>query len=50
MAIIRMIVDEFEEGRIYEGKVVSIKDFGAFIEFTPVRAEWCIFPRLPITA
>ncbi len=35
VAIIRMIVDEFEEGRIYEGKVVSIKDFGAFIEFAP---------------
>ena len=35
LAIIRMIVDEFEEGRIYEGKVVSIKDFGAFIEFAP---------------
>ncbi len=33
--IIEMIVNEFEEGRIYEGKVVSIKDFGAFIEFAP---------------
>ncbi len=33
--IIQMIVNEFEEGRIYEGKVVSIKDFGAFIEFAP---------------
>ena len=27
--------DEFEEGKIYEGKVVSIKEFGAFVEFAP---------------
>ncbi|HHV12896.1 MAG TPA: polyribonucleotide nucleotidyltransferase [Clostridiales bacterium] len=33
--IIQMIVTEFEEGQIYTGKVVSIKDFGAFIEFAP---------------
>lgn len=35
VGIIEMIVNEFEEGRIYKGKVVSIKDFGAFIEFAP---------------
>lgn len=35
IAIIEMIVNEFEEGRIYEGKVVSIKEFGAFVEFAP---------------
>ncbi|MBR3003489.1 MAG: S1 RNA-binding domain-containing protein, partial [Lachnospiraceae bacterium] len=29
------IVSEFEEGKIYEGTVVSIKDFGAFLEFAP---------------
>lgn len=33
--IIQMIVTEFEEGQIFEGKVVSIKDFGAFLEFAP---------------
>lgn len=33
--IIQMIIAEFEEGKIYEGKVISIKDFGAFIEFAP---------------
>ncbi len=33
--LINIIVSEFEEGTIYEGKVVSIKDFGAFIEFAP---------------
>ena len=32
---INMIVSEFEEGKIYSGKVVSIKEFGAFIEFAP---------------
>jgi len=33
--MVEMIVSEFEEGRIYEGVVVSIKDFGAFLEFAP---------------
>ena len=33
--LINIIVSEFEEGTIYEGKVVSIKEFGAFIEFAP---------------
>lgn len=33
--MIQMIVTEFEEGKNYVGKVVSIKDFGAFIEFAP---------------
>ena len=33
--MIEMIVNEFEEGKIYEGEVVSIKEFGAFIEFAP---------------
>ena len=33
--LIDTIVSEFEEGKIYEGTVVSIKDFGAFIEFAP---------------
>ena len=33
--IIQMIVTDFEEGQMFEGKVISIKDFGAFIEFAP---------------
>ena len=33
--IIKMIVTEFEEGKKYTGKVISMKDFGAFIEFAP---------------
>ena len=32
---ITIICSEFEEGKMYEGKVVSIKEFGAFIEFAP---------------
>ena len=33
--IIETIVKEFQAGEIFEGKVISIKDFGAFIEFAP---------------
>ena len=32
---IRIITTEFEAGQIYNGKVVSIKEFGAFLEFAP---------------
>lgn len=33
--LIDIIVSDFEEGQILEGIVVSIKDFGAFVEFAP---------------
>ena len=33
--MIKIITTEFEEGQIFKGKVVSIKEFGAFIEFAP---------------
>ena len=33
--LIQIIVTDFEKGQILEGTVVSIKDFGAFIEFAP---------------
>ena len=33
--LIEIIVSEFEEGQIFIGKVVSIKEFGAFLEFAP---------------
>ena len=32
---IRSLTEEPEVGRIYEGKVVSIKDFGAFVNILP---------------
>ena len=32
---IEIIVTDFEAGQVLTGKVVSIKEFGAFIEFAP---------------
>jgi polyribonucleotide nucleotidyltransferase len=32
---IKTIVTDFEEGQIFTGKVVNIKEFGAFLEFAP---------------
>ena len=33
--MIEIITTDFEKGQIFTGKVVSIKEFGAFIEFAP---------------
>ncbi|MBO5564002.1 MAG: polyribonucleotide nucleotidyltransferase [Lachnospiraceae bacterium] len=33
--MIEIIVSDFEEGQVLEGVVVSIKEFGAFLEFAP---------------
>ena len=33
--MVKIITTEFEEGQILKGKVVSIKEFGAFVEFAP---------------
>ncbi len=33
--IIETITTDFEEGMVFEGKVISIKEFGAFLEFAP---------------
>ena len=35
LEMIKIIVTDFEKGQIFKGKVVSIKDFGAFVEFAP---------------
>ncbi len=35
VSMIQIITTEFEEGMILTGQVISIKDFGAFIEFAP---------------
>ncbi len=35
MEMIQIIVTDFEAGQIFKGKVVSIKEFGAFLEFAP---------------
>ena len=33
--MIKIITTDFKEGQIFTGTVVSIKEFGAFIEFAP---------------
>ncbi len=33
--MIETIVTDFEEGMVFEGTVISIKEFGAFLEFAP---------------
>ncbi len=33
--MVKIITTEFQEGQIFKGTVVSIKEFGAFIEFAP---------------
>ena len=33
--MIRIIVTDFEAGQVFTGEVVSIKEFGAFVEFAP---------------
>ena len=33
--LVQIIVTDFEAGQVLEGKVVSIKEFGAFLEFAP---------------
>lgn len=35
LEMIKTITTDFEQGQIFEGTVVSIKEFGAFIEFAP---------------
>ncbi len=33
--MIKIITTEFQEGQVFKGKVISIKEFGAFLEFAP---------------
>ena len=33
--MIKTITTDFEEGQVFTGKVISIKEFGAFVEFAP---------------
>ena len=35
--LINIIVTDYEQGQIYTGKVISIKEFGAFLEFVTER-------------
>ncbi len=48
LEMVKIITTDFEEGQIFKGKVVSIKEFGAFIEFAhPARKAWYTSPRSP---
>ena len=44
--MIHIIVTDFEAGQVLEGKVVSIKDFGAFLEFAPGKEVMVHFSKL----
>ena len=33
--LIEIITTDFKEGQVFEGKVIAIKEFGAFLEFAP---------------
>ena len=35
MEYIKTITTDYQEGQIFTGKVISIKEFGAFLEFAP---------------
>ncbi|MGL5259196.1 MAG: polyribonucleotide nucleotidyltransferase [Lachnospiraceae bacterium] len=35
LEMIKLITTDYKEGNIFKGKIVSIKEFGAFVEFAP---------------
>jgi len=35
LEMIKIITTDFEKGQIFKGKVISIKEFGAFVQFAP---------------
>lgn len=43
---VEAMIEEIKVGRVYEGKVSSIKDFGAFIEIAPGRDGLCHISEL----
>src|SRR5205085_6964678 len=45
-AKVEALTEEIRVGRVYEGKVTSIKDFGAFIEIAPGRDGLCHISEL----
>jgi len=46
MARVQAITGEVEVGKIYEGRVTSVKDFGAFVEILPGRDGLCHISEL----
>ena len=47
---IEQITADVEVDTIYQGKVVRLMDFGAFVNILPGRDGWCISPRFPRSA
>jgi len=45
-ALVEAMTEEVKVGRIYEGKVVSVKDFGAFVEIAPGQDGLCHISEL----
>jgi polyribonucleotide nucleotidyltransferase len=43
---VRLLTEEVQVGKIYNGRVTSIKDFGAFIEILPGREGLCHISEL----
>ena len=41
LARVEALCEEIQPGRVYTGKVTSIKDFGAFIEIAPGKDGMC---------
>jgi polyribonucleotide nucleotidyltransferase len=46
LAKVEALTEEVKVGKVYEGKVTSIKDFGAFIEILPGRDGLCHISEL----
>lgn len=46
MDMIRAVAEDVQLGRIYEGKVSSVKDFGAFVEVAPGQDGLCHISEL----
>jgi polyribonucleotide nucleotidyltransferase len=46
LARVEALCEEIQPGRIYMGKVTSIKDFGAFIEIAPGKDGLCHISEL----
>ncbi len=45
-ALVEALTEEVKVGRIYHGKVVSVKDFGAFVEIAPGQDGLCHISEL----
>ena len=43
---VRRLTEDIQIGRIYEGKVISIKDFGAFVELSEGQDGLCHISEL----